>query len=97
MDYLAANNQLAAWEGWGIKETVMCPEPADGSSLCIYNVEHSLTSVAHEPSTMAAGNTAELSDSITKPQPQVSMVTTLLEYCFRTITSTPSLRVVCSH
>ena len=73
-EYLAASNQLAAWEGWGAKESIMCPETADGNASSLYNIEHALTSVAHEPSTMAAGNPAELSESTNELQLLVNMI-----------------------
>lgn len=73
-EYLAASNQLAAWEGWGAKESVMCPEPAHGGALGLIYIEHALASIAHEPSTVAAGSTPELSESSSDPQPQVSVV-----------------------
>ena len=79
-EYLAVSNQLAAWEGWGAKESIMCPEPAHGSALGLNYIEQALASIAHEPSTTAAGSTPELSESTSDPQPQVSSIRCYARY-----------------
>ncbi len=74
LEYIAANNQLAACEGWGARDFVMCPESADGSALGLHSIEHAIRFGAHKSFPMAAGNTAVLSESANDTQPQVISV-----------------------
>ena len=69
-EYMAANNQLAAWGGWGASDSAMLPETADGNPLGYNNIKALFRLEDHKSFPNSAG--IELMESTDEMQSQVT-------------------------